>query len=98
MTAALAVYTTYRGGQAGFGQGPPTLLSKDFRHRFIIAKDNLNVNSLERKWSPDRPRGEKTRKNQYLPELRTNKISAISKSRIFHGFSEQPAFLAQFFL
>ena len=44
-----------------------------YRNRFIIAKDNLNVNSLERKWSPDRPRGEKSRKNQYLPELRANK-------------------------
>ena len=28
---------------------------------------------MERKWSPDRPRGEKSRKFQYLPELRANK-------------------------
>ena len=49
------------------GAGPPTTLpSMDFRHRFIIAKVNLKVNSLERKWSPGRPRGEKSRKIQYL--------------------------------
>jgi hypothetical protein len=45
------------GANLGFAQG--MLPSKDFRHRFIIAKGNLNVNSLERKWSPDRARGRK---------------------------------------
>ena len=62
-----------REGPGSFGKGPPTRTSKEFRHRFIIAKDNLNVNSLERKWSPDWPRGKISRKFQYLPELRANK-------------------------
>ena len=75
-------------GPGSFGKGPPTLPSMDFRHRFITAKDNLKVNSLERKWSPDRPRGEKSRKIQYLPELRANKISVISKLLIFPRFSD----------
>jgi len=73
MTAASAFYPTSRGGLVGFGQGPSTLPSKDFRNRFIIAKDNLNVNSLERKWSQDRPGGDKSLNIQYLPELRKNK-------------------------
>jgi len=48
MTAASAFYPAFRGGLVGFGQGPSTLPSKDFRHRFIIAKDNLKVNSLDK--------------------------------------------------
>jgi hypothetical protein len=65
-----------REGPGSFGKGPLPPLphpAKDFRHRFIIVKDNLNVNSLERKWSPDRPRGVKSRKIHYLPELKANK-------------------------
>ena len=75
---------------------PLFLPSKDFRHRFIIAKDNLKVNSLERKWSPDRAPGRKILKIPVLAKLRANKISVISKLLIFHGFLEQPAFFVQF--
>ena len=43
-----------------------------------------------------RPLGEIFIKFHYLSKLRANKIRVIYKLLIFHGFSDQPAFLAQF--
>jgi len=96
MTAASAVYPTYRGGPAGFGQGPPTLPPKDFRNRFIIAKDEVNFNSLERKWSPDRPCGEKSSTRLNLGQIKFCKLQ-VANIQCFFGATGHfcPAFCPQ---
>ena len=71
--------------------------SKDFRHRFIMAKDNLKVNSLDKNGRRTGPRGEKTKKFHYLSELRENKSLHLSSYEYSTVFRSNRPFLLNFF-